>query len=162
MNGSVDMSVQDALLLIPYSVYIVTTGGESKQTGAFTASWLTQVSFEPLLLAVGVDKTSHSQALLAENGVFAVNFLGGGQRQLAARLGTPYHIQPHKFTGVAWHAGLSGAPLLDEALAHVECEVSDTLDPGGDHLIYIGKVIGGGVQRREPPLTLEQSGLRYR
>src|SRR3990172_4521552 len=131
MNGSVDMSVQDALLLIPYSVYIVTTGGESKQMGAFTASWLMQVSFEPLLLAVGVDKTSHSQALLAENGVFAVNFLGG-------------------------------ARLLDEALAHVECEVSETLDPGGDHLIYIGKVIGGGVQRREPPLTLEQSGLRYR
>ena len=156
------MSVQDALLLLPYGVYVVTTGGESRPTGAFTASWLMQVSFEPLLLALGVDKTSHSQALVAENGIFAVNFLGRGQAQLAARLGTPHHIQPHKFMGVAWHAGMSGAPLLEDALAHVECEVSEILDPGGDHLIYIGKVIGGGVQRREPLLTLEQSGLRYR
>ncbi len=156
------MSVQDALLLIPYGVYIVTTGGESKQTGVFTASWLMQASFEPLLLALGVDKTSHSQALLAENGVFAVNFLGRGQTQLAARLGTPHHIQPHKIMGVAWRAGVSGVPLLDEALAYVECEVSEILDPGGDHLIYVGKVIGGDVQRREPLLTLEQSGLRYR
>lgn len=156
------MSVQDALLLIPYGVYVITTGGASKQTGAFTGSWLTQISFEPLLLALGVDKTSHSQALLTENGVFAVNFLGHKQTALAARLGTPHHIQPHKFKGVAWRAGLSGAPVLEEALAHVECEVSQVLDPGGDHLIYIGKVIGGGLQRREPPLTLEQSGLRYR
>lgn len=156
------MAVHDVLLRIPYGVYIITTGGESRQAGAFTASWLMQASFEPLLLALGVDRTSRSQALLEENGVFAVNFLGRGQTSLAARLGTPYHIQPHKFVGVAWHAGVSGAPLLDDALAHVECEVSDVLDPGGDHLIYIGKVVGGGMQRREPPLTLEQSGLRYR
>lgn len=156
------MSVEDGLLAIPYGVYVITTGGESKQPGAFTASWLMQVSFDPLLVALAVDKTSHSHALLEEHRVFAVNFLGEGQTPLAARLGTPYRIQPHKFMGIAWHAGVSGTPLLDDALAHVECEVSDILDPGGDHLIYIGKVIGGDLQRREPPLTLEQSGLRYR
>ena len=156
------MSPHDGLILIPYGVYVITTGGESKRLGAFAASWLTQVSFEPLLLALAVDKVSHSQALLEENGVFAVNLLSQNQTQLAARLGTPYRISPHKFNGVAWHAGVTGAPLLNEALSHLECQISASLDPGGDHIILIGKVVAGGVQRREPPLTLERSGLRYR
>jgi flavin reductase (DIM6/NTAB) family NADH-FMN oxidoreductase RutF len=156
------MNVQEALLCIPYGVYVITTGAESKMAGAFTASWLMQVSFEPLLLALAVDKTSHSQALLAEHGVFAVNFLGQRQTPLAARLGTPHRINPHKFNGVAWHTGVTGAPLLNEAMAHLECQVSSSLDPGGDHVILIGKVIAGGVQHREATLTLERSGLRYR
>lgn len=156
------MNVQDGLLAIPYGVYVITTGGESKQPGAFTASWLMQVSFEPLLLALAVDKTSYSQGLLEEQRVFAVNFLGQAQTPLAARLGTPHHIQPHKFASVSWHSGITGVPVLDEALAYLECEVSDTLDPGGDHVIYVGKVVAGEVRHREPTLTLERSGLRYR
>lgn len=156
------MSMQDGLLLVPYGVYVVTTGGESKEVGAFTAAWLMQVSFDPLLLALAVDKTSHSQALLEENRVFAINFLGQGQTPLAARLGTPHHIQPHKFTSVARHPGVTGVPVLDEVLAYLECEASHILDPGGDHVIYVGKVVAGEVRRREPPLTLERSGLRYR
>jgi flavin reductase (DIM6/NTAB) family NADH-FMN oxidoreductase RutF len=156
------VTIQDALLLIPYGVHIVTTGGEAKTMGAFTASWLMQVSFNPLLVAVAVDKMSHSQSLLAENAAFAINFLAQNQTTLAARLGTPHRINPHKFNGVKWHAGVTGAPLLDEAVAHIECEVSGSLDPGGDHLIFVGKAVAGGVQRREALLTLEKSGLRYR
>ncbi len=156
------MTIQDALLCLPYGVHVVTTGGESKPLGACTASWVMQVSFDPLLVALAVDKLSHTQSLLAENAAFAVNFLGRSQIQLAARLGTPHRISPHKFSGVAWHAGATGAPVLDEAAGHLECEVTERLDPGGDHLIYIGKVVAGGVQRQQPLLTLEQSGLRYR
>ena len=156
------MTIQEALLGIPYGVHIITTGGESKTPGAFTASWLMQVSFTPLLVALAVDKMSHSQARLLENGAFAVNFLAQHQTPLAARLGTPTRINPHKFNGVAWHAGVTGVPLLDEAAAHLECEVSESLDPGGDHLIVVGKAVAGGMQRRQPFLALEQSGLRYR
>ena len=156
------MNVQDGLLLIPYGVYVITTGGESKPSGAFTASSLMQVSFDPQLLALAVDKTSHSQALLMENGLFAVNILSKSQTQLAARLGTPSRINPHKFNGVAWHPGVTGIPLLDAAQAHLECQVRSSLDPGGDHIVVVGEIVGGGVQRRESVLTLEASGLRYR
>ena len=156
------MGVQDGLLVIPYGVYIVTTGGESKQPGAFTACWLMQVSFEPLMVALAVDKTSHSQTLLTENGLFAINILGKANNHLAARMGTPHRINPHKFNGIAWHAGMTGVPLLDVAQAHLECQVRDRLETGGDHLIFIGEVLAGDVQRRETVLTLEASGLRYR
>jgi len=156
------MSAQEALLFVPYGVYIVTTGGESKQPGAFTASWLMQVSFEPLLVAVAVDKASHSQTLLAENGMFAINFLGKANTNLAARMGTPHRINPHKFNGIAWHAGTTGVPLLDIAQAHIECELRNCLDTGGDHQIFVGEVVAGDVERRETVLMLEASGLRYR
>ncbi len=156
------MTIQEALLGLPYGVHIVTTGGESKTMSAFTASWLMQVSFNPLLVALAVDKMSHSQARLVENGAFAINFLAQNQTPLAARLGTPSRINPHKFNGVAWHVGITGAPLLDEAVGHLECEVSTSVDPGGDHLIIVGKAVAGGMQRRQALLTLEQSGLRYR
>jgi len=156
------MTIQDALLCLPYGVHIVTTGGESRPPGAFAACWVMQTSFDPLLVALAVDKTSRSQTLITEAGLFAINFLGKGQTPLAARLGTPSRINPHKFNGVAWHAGLTGVPVLDAALAHLECQVSGHLDPGGDHVIVIGAPVAGALQRREAVLTLEGSGLRYR
>jgi flavin reductase (DIM6/NTAB) family NADH-FMN oxidoreductase RutF len=156
------VSAQEALLFIPYGVYIVTTGGESRQPGAFTASWLMQASFEPLLVAVAVDRASHSQTLLAENGLFAINILGKANIHLAARMATPHRINPHKFNGIAWHPGVTGAPLLDAAQAHLECQVRSRLETEGDHFIFIAEVVAGDVQRRETVLMLEASGLRYR
>lgn len=161
-EGTDVQGARDALLLIPYGVYIATTGGGSMDVGAFTASWLMQVSFEPLLVALAVDKASHSHALLEENGNFTINLVDQSKTQLANRLGTPYSISPFKFNGVSWREGTTGAPILEDALAYIECEVTDYLDPDGDHSIIIGQVLAGAVNRREALLMLEQSGLRYR
>ena len=152
----------DGLVRIPYGVYIVSTGGDSLQAGAFSATWVMQVSFEPLLIAVAVGKVSHSHALLESNGNFAVNFLNQTQTQIAARLGTPSAYSPYKFNAFSWVEGETGVPILKDASGYLECIITNQLDADGDHTIFIGQVVTGKVNRREPILTLEQSGLRYR
>jgi flavin reductase (DIM6/NTAB) family NADH-FMN oxidoreductase RutF len=152
----------DVLMQIPYGVYIVSTGGDSLETGAFAATWVTQVSFDPLLLAIAVGKTSGSHALLTVNGIFAINLLDQTQTLIAARLGTPSKYSPHKINTTSWVKGATGVPVLRDAAGYLECILTQQLDPEGDHTLFIGQVVTGKVNRREPILTLERSGLRYR
>lgn len=152
---------RDALRLIPYGLYVLTTTGE-EEVNAITCNWVTQVSFEPLLVAVALEKESHSHALILENGVFVINFIGKDQNTLARRMAVPHKINPHKLVGIRHQSGESGAPILDAAIAFLECEVMDALEVGGDHTIFIGEVVAGDVLRKEETLTLFESGMRYK
>ena len=77
-------------------------------------------------------------------------------------MAAPHRHNPHKLAGVSCHLGQTGVPLLDDALAWLECEVRQTLEVDGDHTLFIGEVVDGGVIRRAEPLTLLASGLRYK
>lgn len=153
--------IREALQMISYGLYVLTTG-RGREAHASTVNWLTQISFEPLLIMIAVEKTSHSRLLLQGGGVFAINFLSQDQTLLARRLAVPHRLNPHKLAGVACHAGVTGAPLLDEAIAFLEGEVRQALEPGGDHTLFVGEVVGGGVTRYVEPLTLLASRLRYK
>lgn len=152
---------REALRQISYGLYILTTSHEDS-LNAITCNWVTQISFKPLLLLVAVEKESYSHRLLEESGVFALNLLATDQSHLARRMAIPRRLNPHKLVGVPYHLGATGAPLLDEALAWLECEVKDVLEVDGDHTLFVGEVIAGEVIRQAEPLTLLGSGLRYK
>jgi len=147
--------------MISYGLYVL-TARRGREAHASTVNWLTQISFEPLLIMIAVEKTSHSHLLLQEGGVFAINFLSKDQIPLARRFVIPHRLNPHKLAGVAYHTGVTGAPLLDEAIAFLECEVRQALEAGGDHTLFVGEVVGGGVTQYVEPLTLLASRLRYK
>ncbi|MBV9257702.1 MAG: flavin reductase, partial [Ktedonobacteraceae bacterium] len=73
---------KQALRLFTYGLYAVTCTQED-DVNAFTANWLTQVSFEPPLLAVSVENNSKSLPMILDSGKFAVNVLRTGQREFA-------------------------------------------------------------------------------
>ena len=124
-------------------VYVIgVTDGE--RHGAFTAAWVTQVSFDPPLLVLSVNPQNASYALLRTGGVFTVNVLEREQLELARRFGTTSSREEDKLAGIAWHPGANGAPVLDDALAYFECELQDR-HPAGDHELVIGLVVGGRV-----------------
>jgi flavin reductase (DIM6/NTAB) family NADH-FMN oxidoreductase RutF len=152
---------RDALRLVSYGLYVLTTAHGS-EINAIVCNWLTQISFEPLMLVVALENESHSHLLVQESGVFAINFLDKDQIHLARRLAAPHRINPHKLVGVAYHTGLTGTPLLDQAMAFLECEVRQALEVGGDHTLFVGEVVGGEVTRHAESLTLLASGLRYK
>jgi flavin reductase (DIM6/NTAB) family NADH-FMN oxidoreductase RutF len=164
-DNTEEVDLQGALKgleLIPYGVYIVTTGGGVLESGAFTACWMMQISFDPLLVALAVDKVGHSHMLLEENGNFAVNFLHQSQTQIAARMATPHTYSPFKMNAFSWGEGLTGVPILKDSLGHIECIINDQTTIAGDHTLFIGQVIDGNQVRRDTVLTLEKSGLRYK
>src|SRR5690349_8260474 len=103
---------KQALRLFNYGLYIVTTASEDGEVGAFTANWVGQVSFEPRMLSVAVEQDSHSLGVIRKSGVFAVNVLESGQRDLAGQFGRAAAKVGNKLEGYEYTRGTTGAPLL--------------------------------------------------
>ena len=149
-----------ALRKIPHGVYVVGVKQDS-QLNAFTATWLTQVSFTPPLVAVGIKKDSHSLDMIKHGKVFSVNLLGKDQKSIAEHFVKPASVVGEKLHDVPYTIGKTGAPLLDQAIACFECEVREIANSQGDHAIVIGEVVEAKVQKDEPALTLVDTGWHY-
>jgi len=149
-----------ALRKIPHGVYIVGVK-QGTQLNAFTGTWLTQVSFTPPLVALGVKKDAHSYEMIKQDRVFTVNLLGKGQKALAEHFVKPASVVAEKLQGIPYRVGKTGAPILEEALAYVECEVREIANEQGDHAVVIGEVVEAGVHKDEPALTLMDTGWHY-
>ncbi len=149
-----------ALRKIPHGVYIIGLKQDA-QLNAFTATWLTQVSFTPPLVALGIRKDSHSFEMIKVGRVFSVNLLGKGQKAIAEHFVKPATVMGEKLKEVRHHAGKTGAPVLEDAIAYFECEVREIANEHGDHAIIIGEVVDAGVHKDEPALTLMDTGWHY-
>ena len=148
-----------ALRKITHGVYVIGVR-EGEKTNAFTATWVSQVSFEPPLVMAAVRKDSLSFGMIERSGAFTLNFLGTGQKGLAQHFLKPAHLGGDKLEGVAHRRGLTGAPVLEEAIAYVECRVREVHAAGDDSLI-VGEVVEAGVQRDDEPMALKETGWRY-
>jgi len=149
-----------ALRKIPHGVYIVGVK-QGSQLNAFTATWLTQVSFTPPLVALGIKKDSHSFAMIQEDRVFSVNVLGKDQKPIAEHFVRPATVVGEKLKDVRYRAGKTGSPVLEDAIAYFECEVREIANEHGDHAIIIGEVVEALVRKDEPALTLMDTGWHY-
>ena len=145
---------------IPHGVYVVGVKQDS-QLNAFTGTWLTQVSFTPPLVALGVKKDSHSLDMIKQSRVFSVNLLGKDQKSVAEHFVKPASVVGEKLREVRYRTGKTGAPILEDAIAFVECEVREIANEHGDHALVIGEVVEAGVARDEPALTLTDTGWHY-
>ncbi len=154
-----DAAKKEALRLFTYGLYAVATGDEA-EWDAFTANWVTQVSFDPPLLAVSVENTSTSLTILRRTGLFSVNVFDATQRDLAGKLGKPFARSPEKLEGLSRGAGERGTPVLLDGLAWVECEYISE-QPAGDSTLVVARVVGARVLRREEPLTMLAAGFKH-
>ncbi len=151
----------DVLAKIPYGVSVVTMGrGGAQVENGLTISWLSQVSFDPPLIMVAVDKLHYSVDLLRSTKNFCVNLLGDDQVALAGRFARQATTGDDKLADVAQRPANSGAAILSDAVAYLDCEVASMVE-AGDHMIVIGRIEDAAVLRDRPPLT-SVTGLRYR
>lgn len=135
-----------ALRMLPYGLYVL-TAAHGEKVAAATVNWVTQASFEPPLVAVGVKTDSGTHALIKESGAFALNVLGKGQQALAYTFFKPAERQGQTISGEAFRPGSTGAPLLASTPAFIECTLETTVERG-DHSIFVGKVVDAGVARQ--------------
>jgi flavin reductase (DIM6/NTAB) family NADH-FMN oxidoreductase RutF len=130
-----DEVFRDVIGRFASGVTIITTTADDGDHGT-TASAVTSLSMDPPMLLICLNKTSDTQAAVLRSGVFGVNILAEDQGQVAyqfARKG------PDKFAGVGVIRGRSGIPLVENALAHLECEVDETVT-GGTHTVFLARV----------------------
>ena len=116
-------------------VTVVTCDHEGRRYGT-TASAVSSVSLSPPTVLVCMDRGSDTRSAVLATGVFALNILHEGQEDLA--LGFARKIDS-KFDGIEVVRGRSGAPLLPEALGHLECRLVDTLE-AATHTILVARV----------------------
>jgi flavin reductase (DIM6/NTAB) family NADH-FMN oxidoreductase RutF len=128
-----------ALRMIPYGLYVLTAETAGGEITAATVNFVTQTSFKPPLVVVGVKADSAGYAIVRKAGQFALNVLGKGQQGLAFGFFKPAVRDGNKLSGAAFHKGKNGAPVLDDAPAAVECRVVQVVEQG-DHHIVIGEV----------------------
>jgi flavin reductase (DIM6/NTAB) family NADH-FMN oxidoreductase RutF len=151
----------DVLAKIPYGVSVVTMGrGGAQVENGLTVSWMSQVSFNPPMLMVAVDKLHYSLDLLRSTKNFCVNLLGEDQGALAGRFAKQATTGQDKLDDVAQRPADSGAAILTDAVAYFDCEVASMVE-AGDHMLVIGRVDDAAVLKDRAVMT-SASGLRYR
>ena len=132
----------------PTGVTIITTTDKNGKAFGLTANAFTSLSLDPPLVLICVDKKVDCYACFEESKVFVINFLSEDQEHLSKRFATK---GIEKFEGVTHRVGKSGPPLLDGAMAHIECKLLSGHD-GGDHTIYVGEVIDATTSGERPLL----------
>ena len=130
--------------MIPYGLYVMTAEDKDGRISAATVNWVTQASFKPPLVAVGVKADSQIHDIIKTAGNFALNVLGKGQQGAAYAFFKPAERDGQKISGEPFRAGSTGAPVLENTPAFVECRLVTTVEEG-DHSIFVGKVVDAGV-----------------
>ena len=111
---------KQTLLMIPYGLQVLGAAHGGKATVA-TVNWVTQASFNPPLVVVGIKKDSGCHAMVKDSKAFALSMLGSGQKGIAGAFFR--HVEPKdgKFGDFAYETGKNGAPIVSDAPAAVEC-----------------------------------------
>jgi flavin reductase (DIM6/NTAB) family NADH-FMN oxidoreductase RutF len=132
-------------------VAVLTTNGPAGRFG-ITVSSVASVSADPPLVLASVNRSSPAHAAILANGVFCVNLLSTGQRELAdAFAGRASRGRPYDFEEGLWEDAPAGAPRLRGAVATFEC-VLEQAHEAGSHTVFFGRVTGVTAESGDPLL----------
>lgn len=139
----------------PTGVAVVTSRDASGDAG-LTVNGLVSISLSPMRLLISLTEAADTTPVIRRSGVFAANFLSAAQRAVSERFAQT--LPPaEKFAGLPIRRGVTGAPLLDGAIAQIECQVRETTR-GGDHVLFQGEVVGLNEGPDALPLVFYHSG----
>ena len=146
---------------MPSGLYVLgSTDGADRRNG-MTINWVTQVTFEPKLVAVSIEQAAFTHDLVSASRVFSLNFISTEDRAIVRKFTKPVEVDlaVPTLNGFPFHAGVTGAPILDQAVAYVDCEVRHQLDLG-DHTLFVGEIVDAAFQADEDTSVLEMSDTR--
>lgn len=152
-------NAKPALEQLSYGLYVIGSKNGDEVNG-MTANWLTQVSFDPRMVAVAVEQQSHTLANIRASNVFSVNLIAEEDTNLIEKFVEPQERAGNKLGDVPFRPEDTGCPILDQAIAWIDCEVVQSV-MAGDHELVIGRVVNGGQNREGDPLTLREMGWSY-
>ena len=145
--------------MLTYGLYVV-TARDGEHYAAGTITWLSQSSFKPPLVMAGIQRRSSLHRVIEGARAFAVHVVGRSQKALATSFFKAAKVSGSTLNGYAFEAGISGAPVLADVPAWLECRVVDEMRHG-DHTIFVAEVVATGHRRDEEPLTLREAGFAY-
>ena len=151
-----------ALRMIPYGIYVLTADDDHGNVAATTVTWVTQTAFAPPRVVVAVKPDLGAYSIVKDTKKFTLNMLGKDAKGVAFTFFNPSKLENGRLSGQSIRRGVNGLPILDAALAAVECNVTGIVEQG-DHHIIIGEVVeahlGKPVIGRPDATILEMKDL---
>lgn len=148
---------------LPYGLYVVGSRHGELMNG-MTLNWATQVAFEPKLVGIGVEKPALTHRLITDGGCFTLCTIDREDRAIVRKFTKPVDVDVDAKTmnGFGFRVGVTGAPILDVAVAWIDCVVRNAVDCGG-HTFFIGEVADAGFSGSEdtPVLRMEDTRMNY-
>ena len=144
---------RDVMGTFTTGVTIITTM-DNKTPHGITANSFTSVSLSPPMVMFCLGKSSANFEAFMASDSFAVNILSSQQDALSTRFAT---FEGDRFDGLNWSAWDTGAPILENVIAAIDCRLDATHD-AGDHVIILGLVVRAEVQNNAPPLLYFKGG----
>ncbi len=150
-----------ALRMITHGLYLLTVE-HNDQLNASSVSWLSQASFEPPLVTLGVKSGTLTHEMVEGSGQFAINLLAADQIDMAQTFFKQAEHKGNKLSGYGFELGpVTGAPLFLDAPAWFECKVTDVVRRG-DHTIVVAEVVEAGVRNSgATPMALRDTSWHY-
>jgi flavin reductase (DIM6/NTAB) family NADH-FMN oxidoreductase RutF len=152
------------LWTMPSGLYLLGSTDKGERRNGMTLNWATQVSFAPKLLAVSIELGALTHELVSEGRAFSLNIIDREDRAIVRKFTKPVDVDlaAHTLNGFPYHDGLSGAPILDQAVAYLDCEVRESVTVG-EHTLFLGEIVDAGFQKPEdtPVLRMEDTRMNY-
>jgi flavin reductase (DIM6/NTAB) family NADH-FMN oxidoreductase RutF len=148
------------LRLLSNGVYVITSRS-GDHYGAATVTWVSQASFKPPCIMAAIRPDSNVFKCISSGAPAAIHILTLDQREIAQRFFFPTKAVDGHINGEPFTDGVTGAPILPNAPAHVECRVLKIIDGIGDHAVVILEVVEAQCCDGVRPLTVAESPWQY-
>jgi len=149
---------------MPSGLYVVGSRAGDRRNG-MTLNWATQLAFDPKLVGIAVEQAAFTHELVADGRVFSICIIDREDRAIVRKFTKPVDVDTDARTlnGFPYHDGVTGAPILDQAVAYLDCEVRQAVDLG-EHSLFIGEIVDAAFQRDDeetPVLRMEDTRMNY-
>jgi flavin reductase (DIM6/NTAB) family NADH-FMN oxidoreductase RutF len=155
-------TINKVMWQIPNALCLVGSRAGDEWNG-MTQSWVSQVSMEPVLIAIAVDAHAVTNRLIRDGGSFTVNLWDQADTRVFVKFSKPAVKEGETLNGRPIRAGVTGAPIFTDAVAFIDCRVVETVELGS-HDLFIGEVVDTGFHEgREgtPVASISDTRMKY-
>lgn len=150
---------------MPSGLYVVGSTDRSRRRNGMTLNWATQVSFDPKWLGIGVEKDAYTHELIVACGVFTLCLVDREDRAIVRKFTKPVDVDldARTLNGFEYFDGpATGAPVLAQSVAYLECEVRQPVEIG-NHTLFLGEIVNAAFLKDEatPVLRMEDTRMNY-
>lgn len=146
---------------MPYGLYVVGSTDRAERRNGMTLNWATQLSFEPKLVGIGVERDALTHELIEAGGVFSLCLIDREDRAIVRKFTKPVEVDlvGRTLNGFPYRDGLTGAPVLEQSVAWLDCEVREA-PRYGNHTQFVGEVVDAGFFGDEATAVLRMEDTR--
>jgi flavin reductase (DIM6/NTAB) family NADH-FMN oxidoreductase RutF len=150
---------------MPSGLYVVGSTDKADRRNGMTLNWATQVSFDPKWLGIGVERDAFTHELIAAGGVFSLCIIDREDRAIVRKFTKPVEVDLAAKTLNEFpylDGPITGAPVLAQSVAYVECEVRQSVEVG-NHTLFLGEVVNAAFLKPEATevLRMEDTRMNY-